>query len=456
MESVTRNPSLTEHGLPVTENMARISDGERAVSKVVEECKQRGGLFVGVERVGGGEIGYRQIRETTVAELSEEFNINGEAINEWFEKSFEAAEELYDFARNNKPERSNEDNFLDEPLYHNMNHIEMVMTNTLVAFLAIKRAEVNFEDLTNSQKDLVEIGYGREAIASMGEAELKSLLTYQAFHEAGEWWPRMVKLDKIEDYKRINQDLFNELRREGVDVPVIGDWVVKIRPERIVPDGSKLVDSTVPIGMVESGSLGKLLELVGKQKGGSSLNVEEMGLNAGGDYADTKDGRVWVEFGFNVTMAQSADISSEAKDDASFTKARRDGGLLGEAEAMSVALGRLAVSADLAQVLDAKYSEEVEVIKKDGTRVSVSKSGLLLFAEFGRFMPHGKGMWHRPEDIAMGDFFCRTLVAKNSIQPELAEIWNKHKPGIAVDYEYLYNKVMAMGGVNVRAGRVTM
>lgn len=387
------------------------------VKKELVEKAKKDGAFVGVEGVMGKEVKYEEVREKVYKQLDKLMGEGaGERAKENFEKALNAAGRVYEFARDNRS--GSQRGVMDEPVYHNMNHVEMVMTNAMLGFAVMKEAAKNFDDLSVEQRDMLNTRFGVSNLEQANERSLESLLVYEAFHEAGEWWPRMLPMKKLEDYRNLITD---ELKAMGRGDFELSDPKLKVR------------------SIDENGKFGNLVVMGDKWEAIESGAIEKYGLDGDsrcGTYIEKDGQKYWIEVGFDLHSVEISDTNPFAKP--------KTGGEVSEA----VCLGALAKLGDLGQILDKWYSSTSSIIDETGNQRDLANSSLLLDVEFGEFMPHASASTNG-KDSGLGVSKGFAEVVHGNVMPlELMQLMDRFKPeGLAVGYEELFLRFLKKANV---------
>lgn len=339
-------------------------------------------------------LSYRELREIAIKGLSEEFKDDGfghETLTAWCETGLKLAQDLYDQAITASP-----------TAYHGAaageGHIEMVMTNALLTTLALKRAAKSFDGLTPKQQQMIDSRFwGKETVDKISPAEVKKIIAYSVFHEAGEWWPRMVPLKKLPAYRRqLESSLADFFKDDPENSPILKNWVIKIRDE--------IKDET---GTVTG------YDLVNEFKvGQESLFFTEDIPSAG--FIDLQGKRSWVETSFRISLDEEAD-EKDISFNSELSRPAKN-----ETDKKRIALAQITRAADLMQSLDANYQQKVIVGDKQTTLGSA-----LLYAEFLRYMPHALPSYGWTKGILSAGtdpFFVNVILEKLNLPLTLVQL----------------------------------
>lgn len=379
-------------------------------------------------------IDYPQIRELAINGLSNEFKDEGfdkKTLNQWCETALKLAQDLYDQAVNWAREKPGEG--LPATAYHGARtgngHIEMVMTNALLTTLAIKRAARSYDSLPPKQQNIIDNRFwGKETIDKITPADIKKVIAYCAFHEAGEWWPRMVPLKKLSQYRRqLEQSLTGFFEDDPQNSIIIKDWVIKMRKE--------IKDET---GTITGYDLVKEC-LIGHESPLFTENIQSAGFfEAGGE-------RHWVETSFRTSLEEESD-DKDVSFNSELTRPAKD-----DEDRKRIALAQVTRAADLMQALDRNYQQKVFVGDRQTTLGSA-----FLYAEFLKFMPHALPSYGWTKGILSANtssFFVNIVLEKLNLPSTLVELLDQYgidrdRPSLKGVYTQSLKRLRSLAGLN--------
>lgn len=346
---------------------------------------------------------YSQLRESAIKCLSDEFKNEGfdkETLDSWCETALKQAQKLYDQAVTWASEKPVEG--LAATAYHGAGtgegHIEMVMTNALLTTLALKRAVKSFDVLTPQQQRMINNRFwGKETINKIAPADIKKIIAYCVFHEAGEWWPRMVPFKKLPDYRRqLESSLKSFFENDPENSLILKDWVIKTRKE--------IKDET---GTVTG------YDLVNEYKIGQESPFFTEDIPSAG-FINIEGTRSWVETFFRISLYEESD-EKDISFNSELVRPAKD-----DEDKKRIALAQITRAADLMQSQDINYRQKVTVGNQQTTL-----GAAFLYAEFLRYMPHALPSYGWTKGIlsaSTNPFFVDVILEKLNLPSTLIQL----------------------------------
>lgn len=425
-------------------------DSAAQLLEFVEKAYSDGKFWGGI---GNPEspIKYPDIRQAAIKGLSEEFKEEGfdeKILTELTEKALDSSRDLYNQAQTWSAEIPSEG--MPHPIYHGTNtgegHIEMVMANTLMTTLALKRAARSrlysadpetLNEVEKVQKAFLDRNYGGKAgIDPITPANLKKLIAYAAFHESGEWWPRMVPVIHLEEYRA---SIIGKLAEFFGDDPnnnlETSPWNLKVREEK--KDEKGLVSHYQLLGEYSFDQI--------KQTPPFRL-FKDRPL-AAGDFIGLGNRRFWIEIGFRMSLGEKF----KEKDTSFNTPLNRTAA--DDEDQHRIALARITRVADLTQCYDRTYQTKVRVGEKETTLGASA-----LYAEMLKYMPHGLPSYGWKEGIlsaSVSPFFVEKVVEDWNLPPTMVSLLDQFGVNISFPdqkdiYTNQHRKLRQMAGLPLK------
>lgn len=390
-------------------------------------------------------VAYPTLREKAIIGLTKEFENEGidkEIIAGWCNTALFESKKLYEQSRKWAAESPTEG--FSNPLYHGINtgegHIEMVMAQTLITFLTLKRIAGHPEKLSDEQREFIDSRYGGiDTLRSLSARDLKRTIAYTAFHESGEWWPRMIPVGHLGEYRnRLQHSIDLMFTTDPENAIRLTDWSVKKR--------ELLSENGVVVGYGEPETVSPdNPELKHVQTG------ENLARNGGG-FMTGNDGReYWVEYGFGIILNRTGKPG-----DTAFNQPldRKPGGF-DEVERSwdkkNIVLGWIVRAGDLLQAMDKGYLTPVYV--EEGNQ-ETTLGAAILWKEFSSYMHHALASYKWLGGIGHANtskFFVETVFEKWNVPPTLIGLLDQfglpEKNGL---YTNQYQKLRRIAGLSPR------
>lgn len=268
-------------------------------------------------------------------------------------------------------------------------HIEAVMTNYLRTIFTWKFMVGRYEagQFAPGEQDLLaqymveNLGEGwQETVKALGRGDVKKGMVMAGLHEAGEWWPRMLPMGKLNEYKKevihTIQELFPGQETTGL-TPRVLSWKASIRKEITERAEMETQGGRVPVEIVKSydAPLATNIDTTPRDWETGFVTIKEDGNLV----------RYWFQVDFDIQLPGGE--KNDLKFSEPFEMEHRSGiGTLGDKKI--IALSRALRAADLMQVFDDNYSRTLKVKLTDGSVREVMLSSALLYLEFTAYMPH--------------------------------------------------------------------
>ncbi len=414
----------------------------------------KGDIWLGINKKD-----YRTLRNEMLNQLSQYPELKSDELKKVCSSVISEANAIYNLAAGNKPE-------VERTIYHGTDqgagHIEMVMTNTLISVAAAKnllRDYMNKQLLPEEQTlyhDFFTKQFGtnwQETIGRLNFNQLHRMLVYAAFHEAGEWWVRMVDdPNKLLGYQDAINQAVNRLMPDESEPLKLCRYQVKFRKEaydaskpnqgvKVISSYPKLFnldldpdlisrwpfskDQTSGFFQVNRQWLEELLSIKKKQTTDQKELQELSKIDLDKLFTQEDKLILWGESVFGVLLHPK-----QHQDDLDFTKIikmeenghhRGDGTNTTDDEILVMA--RILRAADLMQIFDRFYQKKFKVKILDRPEsIEVQLGPALLYYELLQYMPHAIQAYNW-EGGVFTSFTSKDFIEKIVLGNNLPKLW---------------------------------